>query len=183
MMQRHDGDSAKRRSGRRADLPALAMLALGVLVSAGCGRSGPAVAFVEGTVLLDGQPVAEATVGFSPLAGGLPAVGMTDGDGRFRLSSTGGGRPEAGAVPGEYVVMVSKQVVEHSGAPPTPEEESSAAPTSWPDRGSARPPTQTVRDLVPAAYGQAESSDLRAVVKPGRNTLQFELRSDRSPAR
>jgi hypothetical protein len=159
------------------------MLALGLLVSAGCGRSGPVVAFVEGTVLLDGQPVAEATVGFSPIAGGLPAVGMTDGDGRFHLSSTGGGRPEAGAVPGEYAVVVSKQVVEHSGAPPTPEQESSVPPSSWPDRGSARPPTQTVRDLVPAAYGHAESSGLRAVVKPGRNTLQFDLRSDPTPAR
>ncbi len=80
MMSRHVGDRAKRQSVRRSALPSLPILPLGLLflaalVSAGCGRSGPAVAFVEGTVLLDGQPVAEATVGFSPLAGGLPAWG------------------------------------------------------------------------------------------------------------
>lgn len=182
-MQRHFDADAQRRSARRDVFPALIMLALGVLVSTGCGRSGPAVAFVEGTVLLDGQPVADATVGLSPLAGGLPAVGMTDADGRFHLSSTGGGRPEAGAVPGEYSVVVSKQVVEYSGTPPTPEQESSTPPAPGSDRGAARPPTQTVRDLVPAAYGQAESSGLRAVVKPGRNTLQFELRSGQPPTR
>lgn len=183
MTHRHASDRAARRSGRRDAVSSLTMLALGTLASAGCGRSGPAVAFVEGTVLLDGQPVAEATVGFSPLAGGLPAVGMTDGDGRFHLSSTGGGRPEAGAVPGEYAVVVSKQVVENTGNSAPPEQESTVPPSSWPDRGSARPPNPTVRDLIPATYGQAESSGLRAVVKPGRNMLQFDLRSDRSPAR
>lgn len=142
----------------------LTMLLLAMLPStAGCGRRGPAVAYVEGVVLLDGTPVAGATVSFAPSGPeGLPAFGRTDSGGRFRLTSTRGGRQDAGAVIGAYTVAVSKSEYDLQGKPPPANDDYSAVP---------------IRHVVPPAYGAAGTSGLRAEVVPGRNSLRFELRS------
>jgi hypothetical protein len=142
-----------------------------LLSAAGCGRAGPSVQPVEGTVLLDGNELEGATVGFAPLDDtSLPAVGLTDTDGRFRMTSTGGGQPEAGAVVGEYAVVVSKQEVEGTGSTIDEVDSAPAPSTTYP-----RQPRIT--DIVPPAYGRADSSILRATVKPGRNVFRFELES------
>jgi hypothetical protein len=67
---------------------------------AGCGQSETVP--VTGTVLLDGQPAANAEVLFAPTKGRL-ASGSTDASGRFTLSTS---RPNDGAVPGEHKVTV-----------------------------------------------------------------------------
>lgn len=136
---------------------------------AGCGPRGPVVAFVEGEVILDGQPVDGATVSFAPTDGaGLPAIGKTDGTGRFNLTSTRGGTPNAGAVVGRYAVTVSKIGYDLGGKPPPADGDYSGVP---------------VRHFVPATYGEAASSGLSADVARGRNTFRFELSSGgrRSP--
>lgn len=126
---------------------------------------------VEGTVLLDGKELEGATVGFAPLdEKALPAVGLTGPDGRFRVTSTGGGRPEAGAVVGEYTVVVSKQDVEGTGSTIDEVDHAPGPSTTYP-----RQPRIT--DIVPPAYGRADSSQLRATVKPGKNMFRFELES------
>lgn len=59
---------------------------------AGCG--GQRFGDVTGKVTLDGEPLVGATVEFSP-AGGSPAYGVTDEQGRYKLlfSSEQGGAP------------------------------------------------------------------------------------------
>jgi hypothetical protein len=164
---------ATRTQRKNARIAWLAMACCGVsLAAVGCGRPGPSVQPVEGTILLDGQPLEGATVGFSPTSseGGLPAVGLTDSEGRFTLTSTGGGRPEAGAVIGDYAVVVSKQEVEGTG--PTPEAPAMAAPPP-----TAYPQQPKVINVVPLPYGRSEASGLRATVKSGRNVVRFELES------
>jgi hypothetical protein len=142
-----------------------------IVATGGCRKSGPDVQPVEGTVLLDGKEIDGATVGFTPVeGGGLPAVGLTGPDGRFKLTSTGGGAPEAGAVVGEYKVVIAKQEVEGTGRPI---EEPSVAPVP----STAYPKQPKVTNIVPPGYGRADSSGLRATVKKGRNTLRFELDS------
>jgi hypothetical protein len=152
--------------------PLARLVSCAVLLSAaGCGRSGPAVQPVDGTVLLDGQALEGATVGFAPLdEKALPAVGLTRPDGRFRVTSTGGGPPEAGAVVGEYVVVVSKQEVEGTGSTVIEGDTAPGPSTTYPKQ-------PRVTDIVPSAYGRADTSNLRATVKPGRNTFRFELES------
>lgn len=147
------------------------LLATGMLLAGclwGCGPRGPVVAFVEGTVVLDGKPVDGATVTFSPTDGnGLPAIGKTDATGRFNLTSTRGGTPNGGAVVGRYAVSVSKVGYDLGGKPAPADGDYSGVP---------------VRHLVPTAYGEASSSGLSADVARGRNAFRFELSSGgRSP--
>lgn len=62
---------------------------------------------VEGVVTLDGTPVANATIVLTPLdEDGYPAVGKTDKDGRYQLTTF---NRNDGALPGEYVITVAKK--------------------------------------------------------------------------
>lgn len=136
----------------------------------GCGPRGPAVEMVEGVVLLDGRPVAGATVFFSPASNpsdktaGLPAAGRTGPDGGFRLNAGGGAKPGAGTKMGDYIVTVIKQ-------------ESDPVPPPDLDKPSALPPETEVRDLLPARYKLGATTPLRATVKQGKNVYRFELDS------
>lgn len=119
----------------------------------GCDR-GPPVVRVEGKVLLDGQPLAAADVGFSPVGSGdvLAAGGRTRDDGTFVLSSRGA-RLGAGALLGEYVVTVRK-------IKEPPEEF-----------------TGIIEYIVPPRYGDTAKSPLRATVVSGRNVYEFAVES------
>ena len=139
------------------------------LVVAGCGRSGPVVEFVEGVVLLDGTPLADCVVGFSPLdPGGLSAYGQTDATGTYRLTTSRGGRMEGGAVAGRYAVSLTKQKPR--------ERKGGAMQASGPD---------DIEFLVPKGYTQSATSGIEATVRKGRNVgpeFRFELKSDYKPA-
>lgn len=141
----------------------LAVVALSV-VAAGCAQQGPRVEFVEGRVLLEGEPVEGATVSFSPVdpSSGLSAVGMTDVAGVFRLNAVRGGRPQAGTAIGEYRVAIMKIIPDPAA------------------RLSATGP-QKVIHVVPEPYGDAKTSGLLVAVQKGRNTgesFTFDLRRD-----
>jgi hypothetical protein len=149
-------------------------------VTIGCGRKGPAVEFVEGTVLVDGGPVVGADVGFSPISVGLSAHGRTDSAGKFRLTTVQGGRRLGGAPIGDYVVTVMKwrNRLEDLGPKPDPSDATAAA--KWQaeaDRVESLPPDY----IVPKAYGDKATSPFKATVKKGRNTgpaFTFDLTSD-----
>ncbi len=51
----------------------------------GCGGSSD-MGRVKGVVTLDGQPVADATVEFTPEGEGRPSTGMTDANGHYELA-------------------------------------------------------------------------------------------------
>jgi len=139
------------------------VVGLGLVV--GCSRSrGPVVQFVEGKVVLDGEALEGATVGLSPVKGstGLPAYARTDGQGVFRVTSTRGGRRDAGAAAGDYVVTVSK-VVADEGDVAVDEDGSGKKPARRP---SSKPP----RNVVPEVYAEVDTSPLRAIIKSGANT-------------
>lgn len=77
-------------------------LLLSIVVGvAGCGSD---MSTVEGTVSLDGNPVKDASVTFSPSAGGRPATGQTDSNGNFSLKYS---RSNKGTPTGDYVVRIS----------------------------------------------------------------------------
>jgi hypothetical protein len=140
-----------------------------IMNAGGCGRSGPAVAYVEGVVLLDGEPVAGASVGFTPVSAGQPALGKTDAAGVFHLTTVRGGARDGGAVVGEYAVTITKWRNRMEGiTEPNPALEAEIAQL---------PPDY----IVPKAYGEKATSGLKATVKPGRNAgpeFRFELKGD-----
>ena len=85
---------------------------------AGCGPAGPPLAVVEGTVTLDGEPVADAMVEFIPLtAEGSPSysINKTDQNGRFEM---GYNAERAGVLPGKYKVSISTfdQIMNENGS-------------------------------------------------------------------
>jgi len=141
------------------------VIVAGVGLVVGCGRNaGPMVQFVEGRVILDGQPLEGATVGLSPVKGstGLPAYARTDGQGVFRVTSTRGGRRDAGAAEGDYVVTVSK-VVADDGDVMVEEDGSGKKP-------ARRPASKPPREVVPEVYAEVDTSPLRATITSGANT-------------
>jgi hypothetical protein len=91
---------------------------------AGCaGRPEFPTAYpAEGTVTLDGKPLAGAQVVLHPQSGntdsgGATAQATTDAAGRFRLTTF---QADDGAVAGQYVVTVSKYEAVDRGAGPEP---------------------------------------------------------------
>jgi hypothetical protein len=132
---------------------------------------------VEGMIVLDGMPLEGAVVGFSPVnaGSGLPAAGVTQSDGSFRLTATRGGRLMAGTTVGDYVVTASKSLVE----PVSPPDENDPSY----GRGPARFPEIT--QVVEPRFGDVARSPLRATVSKGfngGNAFRFEV-TPASPAR
>lgn len=59
------------------------------LTAVGCGRRDlPDLGRVQGTVTLDGKPLAGANVFFYPQSGGRTAVGVVDSQGKYELIYT-----------------------------------------------------------------------------------------------
>jgi hypothetical protein len=119
--------------------------------AAGCGGSGggPPLGTVSGVVTLDGQPLADATVTFTPAAG-RPSQGFTGSDGRYTLAYT---VEQPGAMVGDHVVRISTEgYVERPGGA-----------------------VEQMKERVPATYNA--QSTLTATVKAGTNDLPFELQS------
>ena len=151
---------------------------IGALLLAGCSGGGALTTeYVEGVVTFDGQPVAEATVMFVPVAEGqgLSATGMTDAQGVYRLTAANlegkTAAPGTGTLPGEYYVGVIKSVSET----PMSEEEAheKGVPYVATQAGEAPPITHE----IPQKYNNPKESGLKATVQSGKNTIPLELTS------
>ncbi|MDR1958326.1 MAG: carboxypeptidase-like regulatory domain-containing protein [Planctomycetaceae bacterium] len=112
---------------------------------AGCNSNeGPAK--VTGVIRLDGQPLPEATVSFTPDdPGAFSSGGGTDQNGQYELFYAEG---KTGALPGNYKVTVS------TGRP-------------W----------DNVPEKVPEKYRELKTTDLVYTIKPGKQTIDIELKS------
>jgi hypothetical protein len=132
----------------------LALLVVALLVVGGCGRSDrPPLGKVSGVVKLDGTPVPNASVMFTPIAGGRPASGTTDAAGRFSLTTFDQGD---GALIGEHRVTVI--CVETTGLPQTSDGLS----------GEIGPEGIQEKWITPQKYSLPETSGLTQTVE--RNT-------------
>ena len=147
-------------------------LGIAVLAACGCG-GGSGVEFVEGIVLFNGKPLDDAIVAFSPLqrGQGLPAVGKTGPDGKFTLTVIPQGKRSkgTGTAKGDYLVSVSKQLVEYPPPPP------GAVPDAM---GIIKPPPPKITDITPPRYGDIKTSGLTVSIVAGRNQPKLELSSN-----
>jgi hypothetical protein len=135
-----------------------------VLAAGGCGPSRPALGKVTGRVTLAGAAVAGASVTFMPQAGGRPATGVTDAEGRYRLTTV---RSDDGAPLGTYSVTIAKT------------ETPAASADKFGLSGAAAPPSGEPRQLLPVRYAKAQDSGLIREVKAGSNELDFDLTAAR----
>jgi len=80
-----------------------ALVFLLLLACAGCSSGGPEIASVSGRVTMDGKPLANATVVFTP-ENGRPAGAKTDENGNYVLNFSEGRR---GAIPGPNTIYIT----------------------------------------------------------------------------
>lgn len=92
----------------KLQLPTTVLFLFAVLFLVGCGPKGPAVNYVEGIVTYDGKPLHKASIFFHPKGevGERPAVGITDIQGKYKLTTMGGGAVGKGATTGDYIVTI-----------------------------------------------------------------------------
>ena len=123
------------------------------LTLAGCGATGPGMAQVTGKVTYQGKPVPKGTVSFVPTApGGRNATGQIVESGEYRLQTE---NPGDGALTGDYNVSISARdnaVLDYIPKKPIPP-----------------------KYLAPAKYENPTTSGLKATVKSGSNTVDFDL--------
>ena len=114
---------------------------------AGCGGNAN-LADVQGTVKLDGNPLPNAFVTFTPESGGATSFAKTSEDGTYRMQFTDS---ETGAFIGSNRVCIRTGDVK-------------------PDNSGR------LKELVPVVYN--DKTTLVAAVKSGGNTFDWELESD-----
>ena len=116
----------------------------------GCAGSDLNLGKVSGTVTLDGEPLADAMVIFTPMTGGRPAAGKTDSKGRYELIFS---RDAEGAMLGEHVVEITTgdEIVNDDDT------------------------VEMIPEVVPAKYNA--NTELRAVIEDGANVFDFPLES------
>lgn len=135
----------------------------------------------SGSVTLDGQPFAGGTVIFNSLdRDGKPANGTTDNEGRFALKTFLAGNQQAdGALPGEYVVTITKYE--------TPAMSESEKPDFVKQQQIMDEAKKTGKPMVmpgapqlvsPAKYADPQKTDLKATVGKSGNDFKFELKSE-----
>ena len=106
------------------------------------------MARVVGLLTVDGVPADGAVVTFVPAkAGGHPATGKTDQDGRFKLTTF---EPGDGAAPGVYTPTFAWTKVDDQGQ---------------------------VKSLLPKRYADARTSGFVVEVSAGENDFLFDLTS------
>jgi len=118
-----------------------------LLLLSGCSSD---LSTVRGKVTLDGKPLADAFVEFTPqIPGGSMSFGKTNLSGNYELMFS---HSKQGAMPGESVVRITTADVGDMGKPNTPEK-------------------------VPARYNR--NTELRVVVEEKKaNVLDFDLTSE-----
>jgi len=139
--------------------PVLRMAAAAALLLAvGCGRHAGKV---SGRVTLDGQPLANGVVSYTPTKAGSSAYGTIGPDGRYRLQ-TGA---ETGIDPGEYKVTIASNA--------TPEQ---AAAMGFKIGREGIMPL-----LTPPRYGDVATTPLSAAVKSGSQEIDFAIEPEKGP--
>jgi len=173
-------------TGRGAARAWMVVAAIAALSLSACGRSGPPVQMVRGTVTLDGKPIEGVAVTFTPASGaGIQAFGTTQADGSYSLSAFRGAKPGSGTVVGEYRVTCTKTIGGDTPAevPPPPDDAPAAEHEAWRKEEAKRQRTKptSLQYLIPKAYGDSETSGLKVTIQKGLNSgpdFRFDLKSD-----
>jgi hypothetical protein len=150
----------------RNTMRSLLGVALAALL-AGCGYSRPPLTEVEGTVLLNNEPLPNAQVQFVPdlkhFGAEMNSTGVTDAQGHFKLTCLWESRP--GAAVGKHHVLVTEA--------PTPaeargqNEEAQARFTQYMKGLKNRP--------IPDQYGALNKTPLEVEVKADQKTYDLKL--------
>jgi hypothetical protein len=127
----------------------VAVATIGILMIAGCGKSD--WGYLNGTVLLNGQPVGPGMISLQAADGlRVGATAYFGADGKYKVISSG---RKDGAHVGEYLVAIQ-------GGENLDEENSGPRPKS----------------NIPARYASSTTSKLKVTIEPGTKTFDFNLK-------
>lgn len=150
--------------------------ALILSICIGCGDSNKGS--VVGTITLDGVPLSDATVTFTPESSdGVLAIGRTDANGNYSLSAPDKAKVSSGAFHGEYKVTVSK--IERI---PDPDQQAfdegkidyDTLQSRLNKKGGSQEKTVP---LVPKQYSNTDQTELKASVEAKKqNRFDFDLK-------
>jgi hypothetical protein len=128
-----------------------------------CGCGGSRTSPVKGVVLLDGRPLANASVQFVPDGSGRDATGATNNQGEFVMSTFD---PRDGVAPGTYKIVIS---------PPIGEVDTTRYESSGDAMTAATKPRPTPKSTFPQRYTSASQTPLRQEVPLREPLLKIEL--------
>ncbi|MDB5337021.1 MAG: hypothetical protein JWN70_2640, partial [Planctomycetaceae bacterium] len=135
---------------------------LGLLVLAGCGGDDVKpfnnLVPVSGTVSFDGKPVPQGSVSFTPVDPTGQAASSKITNGSFKMLTT---VSAPGVIAGKYKVRIESKELPPEGA--------AAAP---PPTGAVKP----VKSLIPAKYGDVNTSGLEVDVVKGMPAIKWDLK-------
>lgn len=140
--------------GRPLSMP-FATCCLALLLAAGCGRRGPEVVPIDGTVTFGGGPwpkpgvLTFAVESASPGLPNRPAMGLFDTDGKVTVTTFTKGD---GLIPGKYKIGVE----------------------CWEVRPDIMSPT-SAKSYVPKPYGSPHTSGFTVVVEPGQKVVNLNI--------
>lgn len=135
---------------------------LAILCGCGDSRTSP----VKGVVLLDGRPLANASVQFVPDGSGRDATGTTNDQGEFVMSTFD---PRDGVAPGTYKIVIS---------PPVGEVDTTRYESAGDAMTAAAKPRPTPKSTFPQRYTSASQTPLRQEVPLREPLLKIELTSN-----
>jgi hypothetical protein len=135
-----------------------------VVALVGCAKS--CTSPVEGVVLLDGKPLAGASIMFVPQGSGRDATGQTDASGAFVMSTF---QPRDGVLPGSYKVVITPSTGVADTARYGTAEDAMAAATKAPAKKAS------LDAAFPQKYTRPDQTPLTQDV-PVQGKLRFELK-------
>ncbi len=135
-----------------------------ILCLCGCNSSGTLP--VAGQVLLDGNPLPNASIQFVPQGTGRDATGATDAQGNFVMSTN---EPRDGVMAGTYKVVITAMAT----APP---QQFASADEAMRAAATAKPMTPS--SLVPMKYTRADLTPLMIEVPLKEKRAVLELKSN-----
>ena len=136
---------------------------------------------MSGTITLKGKPVEGAIVAFTPVTPdlGIPASGVTDATGVYKLTTRSSGD---GAAAGKYNVTVAKydkklepKKSEGSDKLADPYDITNEYPTGYNEMQASEIAASLSKNLLPPKFSNPTTSKLEAEVKSGNNTFDFKV--------
>ncbi|MDG1991857.1 MAG: carboxypeptidase-like regulatory domain-containing protein [Pirellulales bacterium] len=144
----------------------------------GCGYRRPTQVKTAGTVTLDGEPVAQASLMFIPDSG-RPASGNTNTNGAFELSSYGG---NDGLPAGNYRVTVTKLVLKDKYQEQLKKLETQAEEAAESGEASEAVDVEfsdnAYKNELPEKYAELDTTDINVTITKQQEPLVISLTSE-----
>jgi len=144
----------------------------------GCGYRRPPQVKTSGTVSLDGEPVAEASLTFIPDSG-RPAMAVTNADGEFQVSSFGG---NDGLPAGSYRVIAVKEKLKERFQKQYEKQvaraKAEAEPGEEPEEVELEFGDSAYENELPEKYAELDTTDINVTITKQQEPLAISLTSE-----